>query len=281
MRELVCVHVFLFEKHGQQLLPPHWLDCCWDEFSCLLLGPFPALSPSVYLSICSPHLTCTLFCHSCSLLPGLSVQQLSHISEDAWCQPICLNTLHSHRKFQILLFSISSSALSRSAVSMHRWAGNVSSVCSSWWWSWWSATCCAGCHMASWLCWPPSVRLAWSHLRRASSHQSWPRRARSSTPSSMSSWISRWVGGRELLWLRSVPLILCWFNAAGGGELSEASHPHCFHRWLFDVVEMRNRTIFLLDATTLPSWHWIISIVCEWEVFIPPFKYRFKDKQSN
>lgn len=108
--------------------------------------------------------------------------------------------------------------VSRSAGSIHQWAGNVSSACYSWSWLWWYATCCAGCRMALWLCWPLSGHQASSRLRRASSPQSSPRRAQSSTQSSMSSWINRWEweGGR----LRSVPFIICCHEAEGRGHLA-------------------------------------------------------------
>lgn len=225
-------------------------------------------SLNAFQSLISTHMTSTLFCHSWFLFPG----PLSHRGRFkrpgaakvknlcVWTYCVIKGDCSLIKVLSLFLHLSSPLAVSRWAGSKHRWAGNVSSACYSWWWSWWSATSCAGCRTASWPCWPPSGRRAWSRPRRASSPRSWQRRARSSTQSSMSSWINRWEGegGSEgCSWgqcLLSFAVTKQWAEVISP---TEASQLDCFQGALI-LMEMSHCFIFLSDGIQVPSWHWTI-----------------------
>lgn len=217
-----------------------WLSP-WKASSPLLSGPC-TLHLVMNLSALHFNLPDLLLCHSAPLFPRLIFSSNSAHGGETPALKKCVWTPCVIMwdcwliKLLFIFLPLLSITVSRWAGSMHRWAGDVSSVCYSWWWSWWSATCCAGCRTASWPCWLPSGRRAWSHPRRASSPRSWPRRARLSTQSSTSSWINRWEreGVEDCSWGQCLLsfAVIRWQGKVT--VLTEAGHFDCFQGGLIE-----------------------------------------------
>lgn len=229
----------------QQLLPPHWLECCWDEFPCLLFWPFPALSLPLYASL-------NLF------TPSDLYSVLSRLHFTSWTP--CITAL-SHRgrclvaaKAYLSEHTVFSQKISRSLKAYFK-CSSFSISCS----------CCLQvsginasmsrkreqrvlfmvvimviCYLLCWLPYgimallatfgPPGLVTPEASIIPSIL-------AKTSTVINpviyvfMNKQVSGWEGGREgAPWLRSVPLILCCFKAAGGGHLAEA-------RRLFDIMD--------------------------------------------
>lgn len=92
----------------------------------------------------------------------------------------------------------------RSPILIPRWVGSEklqpggeSTTYCLWFWLQRPATCCAGCLTASWPWWRHSAHPTSSVPWPAWCRHCWPRAARSSTRSSTSSWINRWVANSK------------------------------------------------------------------------------------